>query len=583
MLTELVIRDLALLERAELCFGAGLNVATGETGAGKSLLIGALELLLGRRPRGHMVRRGAQNARVEGRFFFPEGGAPPRLLEVLAEGAPAILEEHEEGEELELVLSRTVGVDGKTRAHLNQRPVTRRFLRELAGLLVEIHGQNDHQKLLDPLEQLALVDAFGGLEPKLAAYRERRERWLEFSARLATWAEEEAARTDRLDLLRFQIAELVETDLTLEGVESLRRERERLRHAEELAVEVGGALGELAEEDGAALDVLRRADSLLERWEQKISDLAAPAEEVREATIHLEEAVARLREVLDGLEFSPDRLELVEARLAEVDRLQRKHRVDLPGLVSLHEQLEEEQRRLEAEVTDFEACEGETEAARAEVEESAAALSRARSRLRARLRREVELSLAELGLEKARFEVRIEARESEPLASPNADPFKAQLEADSRRFRPDGIDGVEFLLASNPGEGTAPLREVASGGEAARIMLALRGALAARHDIPCLIFDEIDAGVGGRLAPRVGAHLRALAEHYQILCVTHLPAVAALANRHLEVEKRAEGKRTITEVREVEGTEREVVIADMIAGGADQKTARAEARRLLRG
>ena len=220
-------------------------------------------------------------------------------------------------------------------------------------------------------------------------------------------------------------------------------------------------LRELAEQDGAALDVLRRADSLLERWEQRVSDLAAPAEEVREAAAHLEEAVARLREVLDGLEFSPDRLELVEARLAEVDRLQRKHRVDLAGLVSLRDRLEEEQRRLEAEVTDFAACEDETEAARAEVEESAAALSRARSRLRARLRREVERSLAELGLEKAHFEVRIEARESEPLASPNVDPVKARFEADRRRFGPDGVDAVEFLLASNPGEGTAPLRAVA--------------------------------------------------------------------------------------------------------------------------
>jgi len=310
MLTELSIRDLALLERADLCFGAGLNVATGETGAGKSLLIGALELLLGRRPRAHMVRRGAAEARVAGRFFFPAGAVPEALLARLAEGAPAILEEREgEDEELELVLTRTVGDDGRTRAYLNQRPVTRRFLRELAELLVEIHGQNDHQKLLEPREQLALIDAFGGLEGKLATYRERRERWLGLSRRLVAWSEEEAARRDRLDLLRFQIAELEEAELTREGVEGLRRERERLRHAEALGVEVGGLLAGLADEDGAALDVLRRADSLLERWERKVSDLAGAAEEVREATAHLQVAVARLRAVLDGLESDPDRLE----------------------------------------------------------------------------------------------------------------------------------------------------------------------------------------------------------------------------------------------------------------------------------
>ncbi|MCB9915575.1 MAG: DNA repair protein RecN [Planctomycetes bacterium] len=582
MLVELSIRNLALFEAAEFCFGEGLNVITGETGAGKSLALGALELLLGQRPRTKLVRSGEAEARVDGRFVFAADAAPPALLAELRASAPECLADLADGDALELVLSRTLGADGRTRAHLNGRPVTQRFLRELAGRLVEIHGQNDHQRLLDVEEQLRLLDAFGGLGPRRETYQGARERWLEAGRALAEWESREAARRDRVDLLRFQARELAEAELDAAEIDELRRERERLRHGEELAVQLGGALGALAEEEGAALDVLRRAESLLDRWEAKVSELAAPASDLRDATAHLEEAAAALRSFLDGLEFSPRRLEEVEARLDEIDRLERKYRRDVPALVALLPELEAELGELEAQARGLEACAAELRAARAALDDAAGALTRGRQRLRARLAKAVEGALAELGLERARFEVRLEPREAAALRSPNADAAKAAREAETRRFGPDGADAVEFLLAANPGEGPAPLRKVASGGEAARIMLALRGALAAKQTIPTLVFDEVDAGVGGRLAPKVGAHLRALAEHYQIFCITHLPAVAAAAHRHLEVHKRVEGERTFTRVRELAGDDRVAVIAEMIAGGGEQETARAEAKRLLR-
>jgi DNA repair protein RecN (Recombination protein N) len=581
MLIELSIRDLALFESVELELGTGLNVLTGETGAGKSLALGALELLLGERPRTQMVRVGAERALVEGRFVFGVGQAPGRLVELLAEAAPDVLEEALAGGELELVLSRSLGRDGRTRAHLNQRPVTQRFLRELAGLLVEIHGQNDHQRLLDPAEQRLLLDAYGALEPLLASYRDERKRWLEAGRRFLEWAADEGARLDRLELLRFQVRELSQAELSVDEVAELRRERDRLRHAEGLLSQLGGALGALSEEDGAALDVLRHCEALLERWEERVEELEPAASELREATAHLDQAASLLRRFLDEVEYAPTRLAEVEERLAEVERLERKYRCELAELVARLPRLVEELEACESESSGLAAREAEWHGARAGLEERAAKLTRARKRLRSRLARDVLASLADLGLEQAAFEVSLEPRRAAQLASPNADEARARFEADQRHFAAEGADEVEFLLAANPGEGLAPLRKVASGGEAARFMLALRGALAAQQTIPTLVFDEVDAGVGGRLAPKVGQHLRRLGEHYQILCITHLPAVAAQAHMHLEVEKEVRAGRTSTRVRRLAGEDRVAVIADMLAGGGSQATARAEAERLL--
>lgn len=565
MLVELSIQDVALLERAELEFGRGLNVITGETGAGKSLLIGALELLLGRKPKGKLVRQGADRARVEGRFAFAPGAAPDRLVRWLADQELDLVDE--DGE-LELVLSRSLGADGRTRAHLNHRPVTRALLRELAGMLVEIHGQNDHQRLFDPAEQLHLIDAYGELDPQVERYRTARARWIGARRELADWEANEAERRDRLDLLRFQVGELEDASIDAREVLSLRRERDLLRHAEEVGGEVGGLLDALEEGDAPALDALRRGERVLERWEVKLGDLAEPTNEMREATAHLEAACAGLRSFLDELDYSPGRLEEVEARLAEVERLERKYRAEAAELQALLPRLQDELADLLEASGGMEKLEREELAAREALDREASKLSKKRRGLQKRLVEEVQGSLAELGLEKARVRLSFQPRE-------------AAAGRDEDRYGESGTERVEFEFAANPGEGFGPLRQVASGGEAARIMLALRGALAARQTIPALVFDEVDAGVGGRVGPKVGKHLSALGEHYQILCVTHLPAVAAAADRHLRVRKDQTGDRTRTAVDVLDGEERAREVADMISGGASESTALAEARRLL--
>lgn len=572
MLVELSLQDLALFERAGLEFGNGLNAVTGETGAGKSLVVDALELLLGSRAKAAMVRKGAERARIEGRFLLPLEGYGELVAAWLGEHLPEALEEDAVGGELELILTRTIGRDGRSRAHVNHRPVTQKLLRELAGRLVEIHGQNDHQRLFEPTEQLRLVDAFGGLAGALAGYRERRARWLELAERLASLEGAESERLQRIDMLRFQVAELAEADPSAVEAEALRAERGVLRHASELRSDLGAALDELSEGDSPALDVLRRAERLAEGWSARVAGLAEPAGELREAALHLEEAVRGLAGFVDGVEDDPGRLELVEERLGLLERLERKYGTDVAGLEARRAELEAELDALTSGADTAEGLRPRVAEAREALAESARRLRKARAALGEKLRRAVEGGLADLGLERARFSLTV---------TPHGEDGAGSLDADRRLFGPSGTEGVELLLAANPGEDAQPLRAVASGGEAARILLALRGALAVRRSTPTLVFDEVDAGVGGRLGPKVAAHLERLGDHHQVLCVTHLPAIAARAARHLKVEKHVEGGRTRTTITFLAGEERIAEVADMIAGGAAEPTALAEARRLL--
>ena len=570
MLVELSITDLALIEQAELCFRGGFNVITGETGAGKSLLIDALGLLLGRRGRATMVRQGAQRARVEGRFLLALDGYGERvsgwlaahLSETLEEG----LEARAEGGELELILTRSVGADGRSRAHVNHRPVTQKVLRELAEQLVEIHGQHEHQTLFESAEQRRLIDTFGKLGDSLTGYRERRQHWLQLSEQLESFERDEAERLQRIDLLRFLVEEFASVDPRGAEDANLIGERDVLRHATELGSELGALLASLSEGEDPALDRLRHAERVLARWRGRFPELESAAVALGEALLQLEEAAMGLASFTQGVEADPARLDELEARLDALERLARKHRTDALGLVERRAELEQELAELEGRESTRDELEAESRRALEGLRESGERLSKARARLRVKLGKAVSEGLSELGLERASFDLRVKPYSDE-------DP--------RRRWREHGGDEVELLLAANPGESLSPLREVASGGEMARVLLALRGALAAGQSTPTLIFDEVDAGVGGRLGPKVGAHLAALSRHHQVLCVTHLPAIAARAHGHLHVSKATKGGRTRTQVRELDREARVAEIADMIAGGAHSESAQAEARRLL--
>ncbi|MEZ6003825.1 MAG: DNA repair protein RecN [Planctomycetota bacterium] len=576
MLVELQIEDLALIERATLTFEGGFGVITGETGAGKSLLIDALELLLGGRSRTGLVRQGAARARVEGRFLVDPEGYGTEVVGWLQERLPSALEDWtEDGREgeLELILTRTIGIEKRGQAHVNHRPVTQSMLRELAALLVEIHGQNDQQRLFEASEQLRLLDAFGGLEDQFDGYRERRENWLGLATRLDGFAAQEAQRLQRIDLLAFQIDELQEAEEAARDGEALLAERSMLRHAGGLGRDLGGVQAALYEDDGNASERLQAAIKVLEGWVNKVAALQGPVEALREAQAYMEDAGHQMARILSDVEGDPARLEYLEEVLAGLERLQRKFGTNAEGLLQRLDDLRQEKGELDAAEAGEEALAEEVRKALTGLAQAASRLQKERRSAATRLCQSVQASLGELGLGGARFDV---AWEKASEGSGTA------LERERRRFGPRGEATVEFLLSANPGEPLAPLRQVASGGEMARVMLALRGALAVKRTTPTLIFDEVDTGVGGRLGPEVGSHLARLAEHHQVLCVTHLPAIAARAHGHLKVEKEVRDGRTHTRVIPLKGKDREVEIADMIAGGKDQASARAEARRLLK-
>ncbi len=568
MLTELHVRDLALIEEAELALGPGLNALSGETGAGKSLLVGALELLLGERPKGgpaSWIRRGAERARVEARFVVEEEALGLALREFLARELPGVAEAVEEaalaGEDLELILGRTLEASGRTRAHVNQRPVTLRGMAQLAGMLFEIHGQNTHQRLLDESVQRELLDVFAGLEGKATKYATLRDRWRSVARQIEDLETDRDSHEAQLELLRHSVEELSEATIESGEEQRLGEERLRLRHAEELSRELSRWIHTLSDADDSILDRTRTVERGAMVWAGRIGELKGACGELLEARLRLEEASSALLRFADGVEVDPERLEEVEARLVTIERLASKHRVPADGLGPLLEELSTRLEQSTAEREGFDGLLAERERLEGQLEKASKALVRARRKAAGPLAEALVPNLVRLGLGQARFEV-------------------AFVERDER-FPVGGPEAVEFRLAANPGEPAGPLGQVASGGEAARIMLALRSALAGCDAGRMLVFDEIDSGVGGRLAPEVARHLRSLGEHHQVLSVTHLPAIAAAAHRHLQVRKRVVGGRTWTGVCRLEGDARIHEVADMIAGGGSERTARAEARRLL--
>jgi DNA repair protein RecN (Recombination protein N) len=378
----------------------------------------------------------------------------------------------------------------------------------------------------------------------------------------------EDERRDRLDLARYLAAELEEARLAPGEHDELVSERALLRAAGEMQGVLGGVVDEIFDGDAALLDRLRAAERALARWEGDVKALEAPLEGLRAAAIHVEDAASALASLRDSIEDDPLRLDAVEERLAELERLEHKHRTDSAGLLQRRGELAAEIERLEGDEASLATLAADLARLGKDVAASAALLTSKRRAVAPKLERAVVAALASLGLERARLKVTLE-----PRAGADSPP--------EERFGPHGADKVELVLAANPGEDPRPLRHVASGGEAARIMLALRSGLRSGDAARALVFDEIDAGVGGRLGPEVGRHLRMLAERTQVLCVTHLPAIAAHAHVHLRAEKEVKRNRTRTTVVALAGEERVREVAAMIAGGADQATARAEATRLL--
>src|SRR5262245_36320456 len=560
MLLELRVQNLLLIESAELVLDRGLNVITGETGSGKTVLAHALDLLLGGRPRRSIVRPGADEAYVEGVFAVPPGIAGDPELGDLGERISL--------EADELLLARRVTAAGRTRAFLQGRSVTAAELAAVGARLLAFFGQHEHRRLVLSSAQLAILDAYCGSAhlARRTAFGEVLTRMRALERELAELHERVGMRDRDLDLLEFEIGEIEEVSPSAEDEAALEAERGRLAAVETLRESAGLAAAALDSEGelGAqgAIAGLARAEGELVRAGEHDRELAPMAERTGSLLYEVQDVARELHSYLASLEADPERLAAVEERLELYSRLKRKHGGSVEAVLRHAERCREQRDRLVNAGAETARVEQELEHARAETQRLAAALSKARKRGGAGLAEEVLGELAALAMDDAGFEVHVTPREGSTAT---------------------GADAVEFVLAANPGVAPGPLRGIASGGELSRVMLALMTAATGAEGTPTVVFDEVDAGLGGATARVVGEKLRTLAAARQVICITHLPQVASLGSRHFSVVKSTDGAAGTAAAR-VKRLERRELVAElcrMLGADSGDLAARRHAETLL--
>jgi DNA repair protein RecN (Recombination protein N) len=552
MLRCLSIRDFAIIDQVELELRPGLTVLTGETGAGKSILVDALELLAGGRAGADVVRAGAERADISATVELPrQAGA---IRELLAQQAIEC--------DGELVVRRVVGSDGRSRAWLNGQSVPVQVLRAAAEQLFEIHGQHEFQSLVRADVQRDLVDSSALLEPLAAQVAAAHGVWLALLNRSIELESAADERASRLDLLRYQLRELEGLALKPDEIGELRQERTRLANRGRLIEAVRAALVCLYEAEGdTAQALIARALAALRGAGGADQSLKALEPLLEEASIRVAETSRTLLQYLADLDVDPERAEAVERRLSAIEEVARKHRVTSDTLPARQTALATELSQLESAVSDLSNVRAQLAAALAHYHELARQLSARRTTAARALARQITTRMQELGMSGGRFLIDVEPSETvEPAAH--------------------GLDRVEFRVGTNPGQPQRPLAKVASGGELSRLSLAVQVCCAA-DAADCMVFDEVDAGIGGAVAEIVGRELRALAAHAQILCVTHLPQVAAQGQQHLRVAKSSDGRHTRVSVIPLTGEARVEELARMLGGIEITRRARAHAVEML--
>jgi DNA repair protein RecN (Recombination protein N) len=554
MLTELRISNFGVIEQLAVNFGAGFIVFTGETGAGKSLLIDAVTLLVGGRASVEHIRAQAEEAELEAAFVLPSGHP---LLELLQSKGFA-----RDGE-TDLLIRRVISRTGRNRTYLNGNLCPVHLLEELGGALVDVHGQHEQQSLLSPSTQMDALDAFGRLHALRQEYHIAYRHWQDRVVELETLTAQIAQRREREDLLRFQFQEM--TDAGIEAGEDVRleQERPRLMHSQQL--------GELSEQlhemlyagDQGVLSLLAGARKLLSKMESMDATTIEWARTMDEAVVPLRDLADQVRRYRDQVEADPGRLLEIEQRLDRLHRLIKKYGGSLDAVLDLQESLREQLAQMDHADAHLQELTRAVEQGVSNLRDVAERLSRKRIEAARKFMAQVMKELGALRMERTRFGVDV-----------------SRLSGDAP-FGQTGQDTVEFVFSANPGEPLKPLAKVASGGELSRVMLALKTILAESDRVPVLIFDEVDAGVGGAVAEVMGTRLRDLSRHHQVLCVTHLPQVGSQAHAHYLVEKQIRHNRTVTQVRLLRPDEQEEEVARMLAGVTVTKNARAAAAEMI--
>lgn len=551
MLTQLRIENFAIIDSLELQFESGLVVFTGETGAGKSIIIDAVEIILGGRVDHTMIRAGEARAVVEGEFHIPEGVRKP---------VHDILQREDLLDDLEyLTLGREVRSRGRNVARVNGRSVSLSLLRELGEYLVDVHGQSEHLSLLRVREHVRLLDSFADAGVPKRAYRETYHKLQQVRREITelTKSNRDAAR--RADLLSYQIDEIDIAALEPGEETRLKQERNRLANVENLTSSAQEALAALDEGDPDrqsvtdSMAIVLKAMEMIAKTDDSRRDLLAKTQSLYE---EIADIAIELRDYLDEVEFDPDRLEEVEERLILIANLKRKYGNTIEEILAFREKIQADLDAITFAETRLGTLQKEEKTLRKQIAIDGQALSRARETASTTMSTRIEAELAHLRMEQARFQVERQIR---------PDPNGVELASGERvAFDANGLETVQFLVAPNPGEGFKPLAKVASGGEMSRLMLAMKNVLAQADLTPTLIFDEIDQGIGGRVGAIVGQKLWQLARVHQVLCITHLPQLAAYGNQHYRVKKKIDDGRTSTALETLEGAVRVNELAQML-------------------
>jgi DNA repair protein RecN (Recombination protein N) len=570
MLTELYIRNFAIIDELRLQFVNGFNVLTGETGAGKSIILDAMMLLLGERADTTVVRAGSETAYVEAMFELTPALQASLMPLLQAEG---LLEE--EDDHGLIILARELRTNGRNICRLNGRTVTLSLLREVAAPLIDIHGQGTNLSLLRSRAHLPLLDAYASLTGEQRALAQEVAHLHKIQRELANLRRDERTLNQRADMLQFQIEEIEAARLDVDEEEELRTERERLANAETLTQSATTAVALLTglDDEGEAiidqLGAVERALTQLARFDESQNERL---ERLQGLSFQISELAGEIQHYLDELEFNPQRLDAVEERLELINRLKRKYGESIAEILAFHEQAVAELDQISHSEERIEALEAEQEKYLRRIGQLAQALSARRQAAAQQLAAAVESQLADLNMAGARFAVDFA---TEP------DENGVYVAGERLAFDQSGIDKAEFLMSANPGEPLKPMAKVASGGETSRLMLALKTALAEVDKTPTLIFDEIDQGIGGRVGDIVGRKLRGLAavSDHQVIVVTHLPQLAAYGDLHYHVSKQVSNGRTTTSVMELDWNGRVAELAAML--GTQNEHARAGAAALL--
>ncbi len=564
MLSELTIHDFAIIDHLRLTLSPGCVIFTGETGAGKSIIIDAVDLLLGGKADMTLVRAGADVARVEATFS-------------LADDVRALVDEILAREELQddetgatVTIAREVRREGRSVARVNGRVVSLSVLREIGQRLVDVHGQSEHLSLLRPREHLFLLDRFANLDDEREALASVVRDLHALRKELNDLRRSEREMERRLDMLNFQVNEITAAKLKPGEDKTLVDERNRLANAEKLAALADDTIHSLSEGDdetSSAADLIGEATRALNNLIKLDPSLTDKRDLALSLAEQFKDLAQELRNYRDRIEFNPKRLDTVEERLELIKTLQRKYGATIDDVLAFAERATAERETLTHSGERIAELQKKEETLLRRIGQLGAKLSQARRAAGENLARAIETELNDLRMERARFGV--DLRQSD-------DPEGVPLNGNRVAFDATGLDQLEFLVAPNVGEGLKPLVKIASGGETARLMLALKGVLARADRTPTLIFDEIDQGIGGRVGAIVGRKLWALAASHQVLCITHLPQLAGFGDQHFKVEKEINGQRTMTRVRVLEGADRVAELAQMLGGIGDKTRESAE-------